>query len=601
MKILERDKIDYVIYHDKCYDGFGSAYVIWNYFKNKYGEERANKITFYGASHVTNSNVKLPDVTGKNVIICDFSYKLNEIRQLIEKCNMFKIIDHHRHAKDFLEDLEPEYKIFDMNHSGICLTYHYMLNLDLTNFEIHDKKMPLLYRHIEDRDLYTHKIEFNDEFTIAFYNLEMKFSLFQKYENDAELEKLISKGKNYIPYQKNLLNNFVNTVTLIEHDGYSIAYTNNSMFKSDIGHLIFDTFPEADFSAIYHYDNSTDKTHYSLRSTDDRINVISIVEKFGGGGHRNASGVAFDNFVPILPINGNGNDNFADQNKMKIKHSSNFTTNDIICTLDQINSDHIEYENNLLSNNMRNVGINFIEIDGKCFVIAYCNSCGLKEKMANAMFEKYSLVDICAVYHYDIITNKTYYFLKSLPFILNKIVSFFPEDSYKILSDQVCTINFDSIKPQLPFTLIDRNGGIISTIKYSIDNFARKIVLDGYDIPYCVVNIKSDKTEIFKDSLIFKTIKAKMNQFMILLFRTNNLYNMFINEYFTCIEEEVNIGILAMIAEEKIEDTCLQFETDKDIHTILASIMMKNIFNAVETSNMSNINDNANTNGNIEI
>jgi hypothetical protein len=76
---------------------------------------------------------------------------------------------------------------------------------------------------------------------------------------------------------------------------------------------------------------------------------------------------------------------------------------------------------------------------------------------------------------------------------------------------------------------------------------------------------------------------------------------MFINEYFTCIEEEVNIGILAMIAEEKIEDTCLQFETDKDIHTILASIMMKNIFNAVETSNMSNINDNANTNGNIEI
>ena len=51
-----------VIYHENCNDGFGSALVAWLVFKDN--------ASYYAASHHT----KPPDVTDKNVYICDFSY-----------------------------------------------------------------------------------------------------------------------------------------------------------------------------------------------------------------------------------------------------------------------------------------------------------------------------------------------------------------------------------------------------------------------------------------------------------------------------------------------------------------------------------------------
>ena len=54
---------------------------------------------------------------------------------------------------------------------------------------------------------------------------------------------------------------------------------------SDAGHLLANGEP---FAACY-WDTPTGRV-FSLRSTDDGLDVSEIAKKYGGGGHRNASG-----------------------------------------------------------------------------------------------------------------------------------------------------------------------------------------------------------------------------------------------------------------------------------------------------------------------
>ncbi|MNP33859.1 hypothetical protein D3C76_1271210 [compost metagenome] len=74
----------------------------------------------------------------------------------------------------------------------------------------------------------------------------------------------------------------------------SLPYT----LTSDAGALMAQGEP---FAACY-WDTPTGRT-YSLRSTDDGIDVSEIASQYGGGGHRNASGfrVSFDHCLVTTP------------------------------------------------------------------------------------------------------------------------------------------------------------------------------------------------------------------------------------------------------------------------------------------------------------
>jgi oligoribonuclease NrnB/cAMP/cGMP phosphodiesterase (DHH superfamily) len=567
MTVLICDEIDFVIYHDKCHDGFGSAFAIWHYFKTKFGLDRANAITYHGATHSTANETVLPECTGKNVIICDFSYKYPDICKIIEQSKSFFLIDHHKGAQQNLEQLDSKYKIFDMNFSAAVLTYVYLHGAEA--------EVPDLYKYIQDRDLFTRKLEFNEEFSIAIFTKPMTFNEFEKYLDPVEVQALITQGKNYIPYQKNLLQNCLaaSAMITVAQNGYNIAYSNNSMFKSDMGNLVFSVYTKADFSAIYHYDNATDKTYYSLRSTNDRMDVIPIANKFGGGGHRNSSGATLMNASPWIPF------------EQLIENDSSLQTMktngaDIVCTLDVINADHIEYENYLLNNNLHNVGLNIVQIEGKPYVIAYCNSCALRQKMTHAIINKYYLADFVAVYYYDNHTNKTYYHLMGNKYSIKVITSFFDPQVCVVNGEFEATMTFDGIAMSLPFTILEKNASIISSIQYGIKNFARKIVLDGHDIPYCVVTTSSSHNA--PSIQLIRMIKSKMSDFMIILFKNNTSYRLYLNEYFNAMNENISMNMLSMMAEQKItDDLCLIFSTDKDINDVMTSMMMKNIFSAI--------------------
>ena len=60
--IVEPSSVNCVIYHANCTDGFGSAYSAWKLL--------GNRAEYYACKHGTPP----PDVTGKNVVILDFSF-----------------------------------------------------------------------------------------------------------------------------------------------------------------------------------------------------------------------------------------------------------------------------------------------------------------------------------------------------------------------------------------------------------------------------------------------------------------------------------------------------------------------------------------------
>lgn len=286
-KILDKDKIDAVLYHGyPCLDGFGSAMIVWLYYKKMFGEDAVKKIRFIGIAY--GDKDPLPDFTGKNVIMLDFSFKKPELMALIDKVNSFIILDHHKTAEEDLVDVPSQLKIFDMKRSGVGITWEFFFP---------GVPMPLMFQYIQDRDLWTKAMPLVDVFTLVTDMMDRKFEVFEELLDEKKLNETVNKGIQYAEYQKYLINDSANhgTFNIVEIDGELrvIAYCNTGAFMSDVGNRLFTKYPFADFSCIYYYNNQTDETKVSLRSTNDRMDVSAIAKQFGGGGHRNASGCSF--------------------------------------------------------------------------------------------------------------------------------------------------------------------------------------------------------------------------------------------------------------------------------------------------------------------
>jgi oligoribonuclease NrnB/cAMP/cGMP phosphodiesterase (DHH superfamily) len=121
------------IYHGNCADGFGAAWVV---------RKALGEIDFHPGKY----QEPPPDVTGKDVVMVDFSYKRPVLLEMAEKANSILILDHHKTAAEDLLDLPANVTAkFDMGRSGAMLTWEHFFP---------GEAPPPLLLHIEDRDLW---------------------------------------------------------------------------------------------------------------------------------------------------------------------------------------------------------------------------------------------------------------------------------------------------------------------------------------------------------------------------------------------------------------------------------------------------------------
>lgn len=280
------------IYHGNCADGFGAAWAV---------REALGNIDFHPGVYQDAP----PDVTGRDVIMVDFSYKRPVLDKMNEVAASILILDHHKSAAEDLRDLpEPgeNYEdwrdnpvrmtaLFDMARSGAGIAWDFF----------HDAPRPELIDYIEDRDLWRFALSKTREIQAAVFSYPYDFEVWDGLMWSIDLSRLALEGEAIERKHHKDIAELVEVVTRpMTIAGHVVPIANLPYtLTSDAGHLLCgDEYP---FAGCY-WDTPEGRV-FSLRSREEGADVGKIAEQYGGGGHKHASGfrVPFDQLEQFLP------------------------------------------------------------------------------------------------------------------------------------------------------------------------------------------------------------------------------------------------------------------------------------------------------------
>lgn len=277
------------IYHHNCADGFGAAWAVWKAHK-KAGEEIDFFPGIYGQPPA--------DCSGRNVILVDFSYKRDVMERIIASAKSVTILDHHKTAQAEIQPLLDAGKaagVFDMEKSGAILAW---------NWFFAGEEPPQLLKHIEDRDLWRFALPKTREIQANLfshpYDFEKWDALIEQCENPQKLAEFAYAGEAIERKHFKDIDELLGVTRREMNIGGYVVWAANLPYTmaSDACELLCKTSmidprdgmatlePPA-FAATY-YDGANGR-FFSLRSRGE-FDVSEIAKKYGGGGHKNASG-----------------------------------------------------------------------------------------------------------------------------------------------------------------------------------------------------------------------------------------------------------------------------------------------------------------------
>ena len=278
------------LYHANCNDGAGAALAVWS----ANGDEGNDYIPVqYGAAP--------PDgLEGNDIVMVDFSYPKETIRQLAAIANSILIIDHHKTAQSELADVDdgngcPITTIFDMEKSGAVLAWEHFHP---------GTPIPQLLLHVQDRDLYHLKLSGTQDIAkgLQLYPDWREWSQFIGDGFNSSIASVELQGFAINHYLENQSDKILKTEPVLwDITGDTVPLYNLPGFMlSDTLKMALDKYPEAPY-AVGYFDMPGLRT-YSLRSRQGQdVDVSEIAAPLGGGGHKHAAGFTVklvDDFVP---------------------------------------------------------------------------------------------------------------------------------------------------------------------------------------------------------------------------------------------------------------------------------------------------------------
>jgi len=323
-----KDKINFIIYHKGCTDGFASVYCVWLYLM-QHDKWESNQVKYIGCQN-DDDVFPIEEISNKNVLLCDICPSRNQLEKMVEKSNSLIVIDHHVSNQEAIQYLPEENRIFDTNHSAAYLTWKF--------FHPEKQYVPQFILYIEDRDLWRNEIPETKYFT-AFFNNNVRFN-FKTYDyyakNIRAVQEGVEKGKTLYDYEQKTIqqlaskcnyqlckfpnHNNDNNNNNNNKEVYIVAYINSNVLKTDLGNYIVEEKIKqipCDLVVVWNYNDYNDTTHLSLRSGNETINVSEIAKIYGGGGHTKAAGIRFDGLRYQI------GENILDDNVNKEKNNHN--------------------------------------------------------------------------------------------------------------------------------------------------------------------------------------------------------------------------------------------------------------------------------------
>lgn len=318
-----------VLYHANCADGFGAAFAAWkklgddgaiyvpvSYDKFKFNVE-TGELTVDGVEYVT---------TDREVYILDFSFPVSIMEALFSGCSKVIWLDHHKSVFDAYKlPLNLTSNTY-YNALDIGITGNHVVLLDNTRSGAliaweyfhpagYNVLPPKLIRHLDDYDRWQFKIEGTKEFNKALWSyapwsfeqwntmpmLLAEYSLEGYYDegaailraHDQNVQSVIASSKR----ECSLMFFESHEIDNPHEDGKTLSMSRQVVvaglaancpkhLASDVGHHLA---TESGTYGLCWFVDTHGAIECSLRSNGD-FDVSAIAKKFGGGGHKNASG-----------------------------------------------------------------------------------------------------------------------------------------------------------------------------------------------------------------------------------------------------------------------------------------------------------------------
>ncbi len=267
-----------VIYHQDCWDGFGAAFAAWK----KFGDT---------ATYLPwNKHDSLPQgLVNREIYIVDFSFHAPRLKQLNDTNKIVVVIDHHVSAETNVRAYPQN--IFDNNHSGCVLAWQYFHP---------GTPVPNVLLYVEDHDIWKMALPEHHEFNVALHEVPTTFETWDKLIEDLKIENnlinFIAKGALLAKYEDKIVAGLMKNRERVTFEGHEMWAINDSLHRSVLGnHLAELNSVDGGIAMGIVYYRRDGQVRISLRSKGE-VDVATIAEKYGGGGHKNAASIKVKSF-----------------------------------------------------------------------------------------------------------------------------------------------------------------------------------------------------------------------------------------------------------------------------------------------------------------
>lgn len=309
--------MEHCIYHSRDLDGLTSGAVIYSHQKS-FGED-CNLVGYDYGEKLDTRKFK-----GKTTCMIDVSMPMDRMETLGNGCMEFIWIDHHISALDQLKKYceEKSYQIKESKINGLITCYEvnkmnmiYYFSDKLSGCEIasalygrglktESKKLVQIlgqydtWRNSSEK-MFTNDSDWNEVVMPIQYAMRLNTTPKQVYEvfeqidwsgYQLSIEELKMIGRSILLYKKQQ-NKTLCEKSLFEFEmkGLKVVALNTTGFNS----LSFEGFywPEIhDVMMPFSYNGKSEMWNFSMYTTKEEIDILSIAKDFGGGGHKMACG-----------------------------------------------------------------------------------------------------------------------------------------------------------------------------------------------------------------------------------------------------------------------------------------------------------------------
>lgn len=262
-----------VYFHKNCPDGTVAAWC---------AREKLGSSANYIAIDWDNVQEDIAEQNkGMHVVVVDYAFPPIILRAIREQALSVVQLDHHASSVEMYKNQEcPGCNItFDMHQSGAGLAWsHFFPNVE----------KPHMVKYVEDADLWRWSLPSSRGYSRNLGTAPLTFErLDEMYQwTPEQVQNFMNEGEKLQAQYDMLCKTFADIARPLNLDGIQGHHVSASRaLSSDVGEMIYNE--NKSFACVWYVENET-TIKIGLRS-HKTLDVKSIAQRFGGGGHPNAS------------------------------------------------------------------------------------------------------------------------------------------------------------------------------------------------------------------------------------------------------------------------------------------------------------------------